>query len=155
MMRAQPWKLCLLIGSLTALVGCGGGFEYGVVEGKLLVEGSPVDKIQVEFFPTKEGPRSMGVTDAEGRFSLTTDDGKPGAVVGTHKIVLRDVGIMGAKFMGRAAEDVDMTEGRTPRITNDYVDPTKTPLQKEVTAGKSVISLEAKAPPKQSGGKAK
>src|SRR5262245_58729953 len=128
MMRAQLMITGVLITGLIVLAGCSGGPLIAKVEGKLLVNGSPVDKMQIEFLPTKEGPRSLGITDAGGRFTLTTIDGDSGAVVGTHKIVLRDVGIMGDKFLGRAGEDVDMTAGRTPRVADNYSDAKITPL---------------------------
>ena len=127
---------------LVALAGCGGGPEMSTVEGTLKLDNKPLDKIQVEFWPESNGPRSMGLTDANGHYTLTTLDGKQeGAAVGSHKVVLRDVGALGDKFLGRAGEDVDMTQGRPLRVTGDYTDPHKTPLTKEVTSGKCVIDL--------------
>ena len=129
------------------LMGCGGGPNLSEVEGTVKRNGKPLDKIQVEFWPVGRGPRSMGTTDAQGRFILMTDDGKRmGAVVGSHKIVLKDVGVLGDKFLGRAGEDVDMTKGKKPQVSNAYGDPTKTPVTKEVTAGKCVIDIELTVP---------
>lgn len=130
--RLVPFALFV---GLVAAAGCGGGPQLAEVEGTVKVNGKGVDKIQVEFWPTKSGPKSLGVTDAEGKFTLTTDTGKPGAVVGTHKIVLRDVGIMGDKFLGRAGEDVDMSKGKKSRIPTAYTDAAKTTMEKTVTAG--------------------
>ncbi|MBI1901921.1 MAG: hypothetical protein HYS13_12525 [Planctomycetia bacterium] len=136
-----------LLAGLPAVVGCGNAPEMASVEGTLKLDGKPLDKIQVEFWPESDGPRSMGVTDDKGHFVLTSDDGKtPGAAVGSHKVVLRDVGVLGDKFLGRAGEDVDMTEGRTPRLSSDYGDSQKTPLTKEVTSGKCVIELNLTSP---------
>jgi hypothetical protein len=105
--------------------------------------GKPLDKIQVEFWPEEKGPRSIGFTDAQGRFTLTTDDGKQkGAVVGSHRVVLRDAGALGEKFLGRKAENLDMTQGRPIRIPERYSDAKKTPLKKQVTAGQNDIELE-------------
>jgi len=154
-MGAQLREVRFLFAALLLLAGCGSEFQFGQVDGKLLVNGVPVEKIQVEFFPTKSGPPSIGITDAAGKFSLSTNEGKAGAVVGAHKVVLRDVGIMGDKFLGRAGEDVDMSQGRSPRILEIYSEVTKTPLQKEVTSGKCVIELDAKGPTNASSGAAK
>jgi hypothetical protein len=122
--------------ALLVLTGCGSEFNIAEVEGKLLVDGKPVDKIHVEFVPKGQGPHSIGITDASGKFTLTTLDGKrKGAVVGTSKVVLRDVGIMGDMFLGREGENVDMTQGRKPRVSDEYADAVKTPLEKQVTAG--------------------
>lgn len=117
--------------------GCAKSVQVAEVEGIVKVDGKPMEKIQVEFWPVTTGPRSVGTTDAQGRFKMMTDDGKlAGAVIGSHKIVLHDVGILGDKFMGRAAEDVDMSQGKKPRISGEYADPQKSTLTKEVVAGK-------------------
>ncbi|MGL4554780.1 MAG: hypothetical protein ACRC33_26745 [Gemmataceae bacterium] len=126
-----------------ALAGCGGGPTLAEVEGTLKLNGVPLDKIQVEFWPVGSAPRSMGTTDAQGRYTLLTDDGKrKGAVLGEHKIVLKDVGVLGDKFLGRAGEDVDMTQGKKAQISNAYSDPQKSPISKQVTAGKCVIDID-------------
>lgn len=133
----------ILLAGLIVASGCSGKPKLVEVEGTVKVNGQPVEGIQVEFWPTASGPRSFGVTDAQGRFTLTTDDGKEkGASVGMHKVVLRDVGIMGDKFLGRAGEDVDMTKGKKPRIANVYSDPHTTTVEKEVKSGKNQIDIE-------------
>lgn len=107
------------------------------VEGVVKMDDKPLDQIQVEFWPTASGPRSVGVTDASGRFVLKTDDGRmTGAAVGNHKVVLRDTTVLGNKVLGRAGEDIDMSEGRKSRISVDYNFPEKSSISKEVVAGK-------------------
>jgi hypothetical protein len=134
-MRA-PYRVCLA-SLLVAFVasGCNSGPQLAEVEGTVKVNGQPVDNIQVEFWPTSSGPKSIGVTDAQGRYTLTTDTNRKGAVVGSHKVVLKDVGIMGDKFLGRAGEDVDMTKGKKSRIPTNFNDVSKTPIEKTVKAG--------------------
>ena len=133
----------LLLACLIAFTGCSDGPKIVEVEGSVKVNGEPTSGIQVEFWPIASGPRSIGVTDEHGRYSLTTDDGKKkGAVVGQHKVILRDVGILGDKFLGRAGEDVDMTKGKKPRISNVYGDPHTTTVEKNVTTGKNTIDIE-------------
>ncbi len=135
------------LAGLLVLLGCSHRFEMAEVEGVIKLRGAPLDKIQVEFWPEVHGPRSMGVTDAQGRFTLTTDDGKRiGAAVGHHRIVLRDIGVLGDEFLGRAGENVDMTKGKKPRLPDSYADPHKTPFRKEVTGGKCFIYVEVSSP---------
>src|SRR5262249_2122961 len=117
--------------------------QLAEVGGTVTARGKPVDKVQVEFWPERDGPRSVGVTDGQGRFTLTTDDGRrTGAVVGAHKVVLRDIGVWGDKLLGRKAEGVNLAKGKKPRVAAAYGDPRKSPLRKEVTAGSNDIALD-------------
>ena len=123
---------------LVSLAGCGGSsFDLAAVEGTVKLDGKPLEKIMVEFWPQSDGPRSFGETDSEGRFKLKTDDGKnDGASVGSHKVILKDAGALGDKFMGRAGEDVDMSKGKKVRIPAKYSSPETTSITKAVEAGK-------------------
>lgn len=142
-MTIHRFALCVFALVPFTLVSCDSGPTLAEVEGTLTLKGKPLDKIQVEFWPESSGPRSMGTTDSQGRFTLITDDGKrKGAVVGWHKIVLKDVGVLGDTFLGRKGEDVDMTKGRKPQVSDAYSDPNKSSVRKEVTAGKCVIEID-------------
>lgn len=143
-MIVRRLTFCVFAVALAALMSCGpSGPNLAEVEGTLKLKGKPLAKIQVEFWPVAGAPRSMGTTDAQGWFTLTTDDGKrKGALVGSHKIVLVDVGVQGDVFLGRAGENVDMTKGKKPQISDSYGDPHKTPLTREVTPGKCVIDID-------------
>lgn len=135
---------CGLLFLLTT-IGCGGGGpQVAPVEGTVTLDGKPLDKILVEFFPTTNGPRSFGETDAQGKFTLMTDDGKTvGAVVGNHKVTLKDGSVI-TKFMGRKGENVDMSEGRKPRIGGKLASPETSPLTATVTAeGTNSVTFEA------------
>ena len=112
----------LLVAFLLGLSGCGDGFQVVPFSGQVTAEdGTPLDKIFVEFYPVAGGAKSFGETDAQGVFVLKTVDGRDGAVVGEHHVTLRDTAVLGDKFMGRAAEHVNMSEGRKPRIANKYI----------------------------------
>src|SRR5262249_52810812 len=64
------------------------------VSGKVTIDGKPLSKVVVTFAPmgTKEnmnpGPTASAVTDAEGRYALKLDAGKPGAVVGKCRVYI-------------------------------------------------------------------
>ena len=135
---------------LVCLAGCGDGMNLAEVQGTVKVNGKGVNKVHVEFWPLNSGPRSMGNTDSEGRFELMTDDGKhKGAVVGSHKVVLRDEGIFNEKYKDmdvRELGNIDITDGKKPRISVEYYDPERSTLTKEVVAGqKNQIDLDVKA----------
>lgn len=78
-------------------LGCSGSkFEFAEVEGQIILDGQPVSEAKVVFMPTttnengESGPYSHGMTDAEGRYELSTQDeeGRSGAVVGRHRVIV-------------------------------------------------------------------
>jgi hypothetical protein len=132
--------------SLAAVIassGCGvGGPRMAEVEGTVTMKGKPLDQVQVEFWPTSDGPRSIGVTDSQGRYTLQADNGKSkGALVGSHRILLKDLSVFGGKVLGRAGENVDL-KGKAARLPAHVGDVQRTPFKKDVTSGKNEINLE-------------
>ena len=88
---------CLI--PILALVTCGCGssqYELVPVSGVVTLDGEPVTGARVIFEPRRSGeaalnagPGSDGETDDAGRYSLlTTADGKRGAVVGQHVVMI-------------------------------------------------------------------
>lgn len=49
---------------------------------------------------------------------------------------MHDAAAVGDKFLGRAGEDVDLSQGKKPRISGTYATPEKTDLTAEVVSGK-------------------
>lgn len=72
--------------------GCGGGPKTASVSGVVTLDGQPYPNAVVSFQPqggdTSDGAGvgSTGLTDENGRYTLSTVDGKGGAVVGKHKV---------------------------------------------------------------------
>ena len=86
MLRFGWLGVCLAVMSV---VGCGGGTsgpEYAGVDGVVLLDGKAMEGAVVTFSPKEEGTMSMGMTDAEGKFTLKTATGKNGAAVGDHDV---------------------------------------------------------------------
>lgn len=133
-----------LISSSMLLSGCGDGIKFAPVQGTVTLDGKPLDNILVEFWP-ENGPKSFAETDSQGRFALKTEDGvKDGAAVGSHTVTLKDSAIMGDKFMGRAAEELELSAGKKPRISTKYAGPETSGIIKSVEAGKTnAFALEA------------
>jgi hypothetical protein len=97
------------------------------VTGTVKMNGRPLAKVRVEFWPEGGSPRSAGTTDEAGRFTLTADrTGKPGAVVGPHKVVLYDLLVYEAVGI-RPREDTNIRE-KPARFPFRYNDPHQTPL---------------------------
>jgi hypothetical protein len=91
-MKFVPTMTVAAVGLLVAgVAGCGGS-KYAPVSGVVTLNGKPYGKAVVSFQPhaTKDNPNpgrgSSGYTDENGRFTLKSDDGHEGAVVGNHRI---------------------------------------------------------------------
>ncbi len=75
--------------------GCESRFNFGDVEGTVLLDGKPLDNVRVIFIPDPEkktrGKRSVAITDRNGHFFLEYEGklGK-GAVTGWHRVVIED-----------------------------------------------------------------
>ncbi|QDV66798.1 hypothetical protein Poly24_04860 [Rosistilla carotiformis] len=78
---------------LIASVGCGRSSglvmpETGEVEGIVTMDGQPLPNVSVIFQP-QDDPQaraSMGVTDAQGHYTLSYHTDKQGALIGSHKV---------------------------------------------------------------------
>jgi len=92
MTTRRSFLLLALPLALPLLAGCGSG-KIAPVSGRITLNGKPLAKASVTFAPvgSKEkqepGPSSAGMTDADGRYTLTLigQDGR-GAVIGKHKV---------------------------------------------------------------------
>jgi hypothetical protein len=74
---------------LVVLAGCGGGGPKIVkVSGTLSYKGKPVTNASLDFMP-EHGRPSWGKTDEAGRFTLSYDRTREGAVVGKHKVSVK------------------------------------------------------------------
>jgi len=136
------------LSGLMIVAGCSpSGPAFAPVNGRLTSQGKPVAEVQVEFWPDVTGPRSIGMTDADGRYSLTSDDGEhEGAVVGSHKVVLVDL-IAYGKVPITKPRDIEKINLKSARIGPQFSNPNQTKLKKEVASGKeNTIDLEVTGP---------
>ncbi|MEM1062002.1 MAG: hypothetical protein AAF532_00670 [Planctomycetota bacterium] len=88
--------LASLITTATVLTGCGSSDDQTIVQvqGRLTVDGEPVENVVLNFNPRAEegaviaGPRSFGMTDANGEYKLRIGrrGAGNGAVPGRHRI---------------------------------------------------------------------
>ncbi|WP_158262418.1 MULTISPECIES: carboxypeptidase-like regulatory domain-containing protein [Pirellulaceae] len=104
--------LAIAMLGIVSLAGCGGeeGPEMGMVTGTITKGGAPLVGANLEFYPIGDGGASYGTSDEEGNFSLRYSTGKPGAMVGDHKVTV----IGGTTKGGAPAESeglATLTEG--------------------------------------------
>lgn len=85
--RCQSLLVAVVAGLI--LVGCGGPDTppTAKVSGTVTYNGSPLANVTVTFQPDKGRPAS-GVTDASGKFTLSTFGKDDGAILGSHRISL-------------------------------------------------------------------
>jgi len=135
--------MALVMIGLLGAAGC--GQPRGTVQGVLMVQGQPLANVLVAFVPDPDrggtSGRSVGVTDAEGRFQLRGDDRRPGAPTGWHRVVLEDLNI----YELPRSNDGRLLEQPIERFPPRYSDILRTPLLREVIAGAQVIDLELPA----------
>jgi hypothetical protein len=167
MKRTRRFLVCsMIVPCLATMVGCGSSEQMAPVKGRLTAAGKPLGDVQVQFIPDTEqggqGPRSVGTTDKEGFYHLTTDDGRPGAVVGPHLIVLSDLSKVDpdAVRMPRSPKDTSRAAPALPkageppppaapalRFAKEFSSSARTSLKKTVAEGDQTIDLEVPAPP--------
>lgn len=126
-MRSRGLAASLLVAGLAALSGCGGG-GYVSVSGLVTLDGEPLPEATVSFVPDGGGEIATGVTDEDGRFSLTSnrDTGaKPGVykvtIVATDEKAEPSLGvgqIMAAKY-GKAGEAQKVSGGDAQKVIKE------------------------------------
>jgi len=135
------------------------------VEGTVTKGGRPLANLEVVFLADLDvgtlGPRATAKTDAAGHYRLRTDSGDNGAVIGKHRVVVRDIITkqmldLLARPQGKAAVSPPLSEpierlrkewkdtAGPPRVPPRYGHFNKTPLRVEVRPEAQVIDLEVK-----------
>lgn len=89
MLARFTWTVCVLAASV---VGCGGGSgdgtKYVNASGVVMLDGKPIEGATVTFIPKKQGQMSIGLTGADGKFTLKTAAGQSGAAIGDHDVMV-------------------------------------------------------------------
>ena len=93
----------VLLGVLLVLPGCGKGPKYVAVSGTVTLNGKPLPRAAVYFDPIPPAGKmdaaavgSLGITDAQGRYTLVLagTGGTPGAVVAEHRVRVTTTGVV-------------------------------------------------------------
>lgn len=82
---------------LVLAIGCGddGRPPLVPVSGVVTLDHEPIAGAAVMFMPLAGGRPAQGVTDAAGKFRLTTFDDNDGALVGNHQVTITKVEVTG------------------------------------------------------------
>ncbi len=143
---------CLMIASCF-LSGCGPKELPATVEGTLRMEGQPLDRCLITFLPepgqNDEMATASGMTDAEGRYRLQSEDQRDGAATGNYRVTIQDMAVStGVRRRDHGTADLQREEGSSPpkvrrsRIPKAYSSASTTPWRKEIEPGHQVVDLE-------------
>ena len=125
----------------SAIVGCSSSPPLGQVEGTLLKGGQPLSDVVIVFIPRSDGEggavRSKAIPDAAGKFSLKTETGLPGAVVGEHVVILEDLSI----YSAARTPDGTLIQKPVERFPAVYADPLRSPWVFKITPGPQTLDL--------------
>jgi hypothetical protein len=128
---------------LLSTIGCGarpGTAPTARVSGTVTYQGKPIEGVNIAFVPTSGRPAS-GVTDASGRFTLSTFGTGDGAVLGSHKVVLAEMPDDAQPMPGEPGWE--KWKNRKLRFAKKYADPELSGFTAEVKSGtKNVFSFD-------------
>jgi predicted small lipoprotein YifL len=131
------WRVLIACCVLASLAGCGGGgpdipLEDTVpVTGTATFQGKPLESYRV-YFSNEKNRTASGVTGADGRFVLGTNNQGDGAPVGTHKVWL----MYEPNVEVAAGQETPEASGPPPKVKlpAKYSNPTASGLTAEVPA---------------------
>jgi len=136
------------------LLGCGQEAPVATVEGKLRINGQPLDNCLISFLPesgqNEPGPHSTGVTDDRGYYRLRLPDQQEGASVGRHRVTVVDLSVCtGVHRRDHGAVDRETNQTTPPtvrrsRVPTRYSSPADTPLRRDTRPGPQTIDLDIK-----------
>jgi len=134
---ARAW-VALLAAVLLVVSGCTQDEQYAPVKGRVTLDEKPLVGVKVWFFPTDGGdlPPATGLTDDEGVYQLTSNNGKSGAPVGKHRVIVN------WPLRERGTDD---RSNPPPVIPARYTQAADTPFQFDVKPGEQTINLAMKA----------
>jgi hypothetical protein len=90
--RRSYWCPYLILVAALLTIGCNGeSARISEAQGIVKLHNKPVPNAEIMFLPedSSKGPSSSAITDADGHFTLKTEDGRDGAVVGKHRVTVR------------------------------------------------------------------
>lgn len=128
-------------------IGCGGTDDGNrparvKTSGTVTHNGELVEGATVLFSPAEgQGHAATGLTDADGRFQLTTFQAEDGAVPGSYKVCVSKFDMSTANpdleddLALEMQPDSDQIVGPTPLLPEEYSEIDSTPLTEEVTSG--------------------
>ncbi|NLF70533.1 MAG: carboxypeptidase regulatory-like domain-containing protein [Candidatus Anammoximicrobium sp.] len=117
----------LLLTAISGLVGCGtrSGIEGTIgASGTVTYQGQPVEGATVVFSPEGPGRAASGLTDANGRFELTTLMASDGVLAGKYQVAVSKTETVGAMSEEESLAYAEK-HGKPPKVTTRELLPEK------------------------------
>ena len=124
-----------------AVAGCGGEerMPTAPVEGKVLLDGEPLQFGSVVFIP-EAGPPARGAIQPDGSFRLTTYEEDDGAVLGTHRVEVKCTTLQDPDAPEPdPTEEIPVGESLIPEKYTNYE---TSGIEREVEEGKNSFELK-------------
>ena len=146
-MRLQYLLMPAIIVFTCGVVGCGSSEPRGeIVEtvpasGIVTLGGKPLENCQVNFYPVDGGRPASATTNANGEFTLGTNDSEDGAAAGLHKVAFI---YNPPEYAGEPGKE-EVIPGFAPEIqfAATYADPETSGVTQEIPAeGTSEIKID-------------
>lgn len=144
------YLFCLAV----VMSGCGDGSGTVPVAGIVKLDGQPLKNASVSFLPQGDGKQATGTTDDAGKFVLSTDNPRDGAMPGNYKVVIEPSvnfvetadGLSSDQAMAANAAALAKAKKPTgPQVPESYTRLDKTPLTQEVPPrGEVVFDIKSK-----------
>lgn len=135
-MKRLATMLFLMTATGLLMPGCEKKLAVASVQGTVKINGVLASGIGVQFYPDHKkntrGPRSEGLTDENGAFTLKTDTGEEGAVIGFHRVILDDT-------RRKVAQQGEVPSQDDTRIPERYTQLGITPVIVEVKPGQPIV----------------
>jgi hypothetical protein len=128
----SPWRRglgVLILFGMVALVGCSNKKPVGSITGTVKYKGQPVTSGSINFYDSGRGMAADSKLDGSGNYSITELE------VGTYKVYIQP------------PVPEQLPPGTPPKkekfdVPAKFQDPARTPISKEVKAGKNDIPVE-------------
>jgi hypothetical protein len=124
---------------LPVFAGCGNGMGVVPVEGTIMLDGQPLVGAEVIFRPA-DGRPSLGVTDANGKYTLRDDTDMMGALSGKYKVSISTSG-----EAAQSGSEVGPSGAKVERVTAQYNK--QTTLEVDVTSGGGPLDFKLESKP--------
>jgi hypothetical protein len=142
------FRTAVLVGLILFLLGCNSS-GISPVAGQVLLDGAPLPNASIQFVPQGTGRDATGATDAEGNFTMSTNEPRDGVMAGTYKVVITARATAPAQQFASADEAMRAAAVAKPMPPNSifplkYTRADQTPLTIEVPVKDKRVILELK-----------